>query len=212
MGPAVRELSESKTVSPGVKLILELGPIVLFVLTYNFGGRFVHRLGLPETLEQPIFLATAVLMLATPIAIAISWVLTRSLPAMPIVTLVIVTIFGALTLYFQNDLFIKLKPTILNTLFGLALLGGLVFGKSLLRIVMDTALQLDEEGWRKLTFRWGLFFLFLALVNEIVWRNFSESFWVGFKFWGMTSLTMLFVLSQTPLIMRHTEESESPSA
>lgn len=205
----MRELSERKGVSPGLKLVLEIGPIVLFVIAYNFGGRIAPALGLPGLLQEPIFLATAVLMIVTPVAIAASWAITRSLPAMPVVTLVIVMIFGGLTLYFQNDTFIKLKPTILNTLFGLALLAGLYFGKSLLRIIMDTALHLDDEGWRKLTFRWGLFFLFLALVNEIIWRNFSESFWVGFKFWGMTGLTMLFIFSQTPLIMRHTQENES---
>jgi intracellular septation protein len=93
-------------------------------------------------------------------------------------------------------------------LFGVALLGGLYFGKSLLKIIMDSAFSMDDEGWRILTFRWGLFFLFLAVVNEIVWRNFSEGFWVGFKLWGMTGLSMAFVLSQTPMMQRHALEEE----
>ena len=204
----MQELSEKQSVSPGLKLLLELGPIALFVLAYNFGDRIAPALGITGILEQPLFLATAVLMVVTPITIAASWYLTRALPAMPLVTLVIVTIFGALTLYFQDGLFIKIKPTIINTLFGLALLGGLAIVKSFLKILMDAAFDLTDEGWKKLTFRWGLFFLFLAVVNEIVWRNFSESFWVGFKFWGMTGLTFLFVLSQTPLLQRHSVSEE----
>ena len=202
----LQELSEKKSVSPGLKFALELGPIALFVLTYNFGDRIAPALGISGILERPIFLATAVLMVVTPITIAVSWVMTRALPAMPMVTLVIVSIFGGLTLWFQDDTFIKMKPTIINILFGAALLGGLAMGKSFLKILMDAAFDLDDEGWKILTFRWGLFFLFLAVVNEIVWRNFSESFWVGFKFWGMTGLTMLFVLSQTPMLQRHTVE------
>ena len=205
---ALKELSEEKSVSPGLKFLLELGPIALFVIAYNFGGRIAPALGITGVLEQPIFLATAVLMVVTPIAIGVSWYLARSLPAMPMVTLVIVLIFGGLTLYFQDDTFIKMKPTIINTLFGLALLCGLAMGKSFLKILMDAAFDLDDEGWKILTLRWGLFFLFLAVVNEIVWRNFSESFWVGFKFWGMTGLTMLFVLSQTPMLQRHTVNDE----
>ena len=198
-----------KQVSPGLKLLLELGPVACFVVAYNFGERLGLVGMMPQGLQEPIFLATVVMMITTPIAIAYSWMLTRTLPAMPIVTLVIITIFGGLTLYLQDDLFIKLKPTIINCLFGVTLLIGLAFGKSFLQTIMGTAFQMDEEGWRKLTLRWGLFFLFLAVVNEIVWRNFSEGFWVGFKFWGMTGLTMVFVLTQAPLLSRHTIEEDS---
>ena len=112
-------------------------------------------------------------------------------------------IFGALTLYFDNNLFIKLKPTIVNCLFGSALLGGLAFGRSLLSVLLDSALQLDETGWRKLTFRWGVFFFVLAGLNEIVWRTQSDLFWSGFKFFGTMPLTVVFVLAQVPLIMKH---------
>ncbi|MDA8870361.1 septation protein A [Rhizobiaceae bacterium] len=199
----VDETLTKPKVAPGLKLALELGPVAAFVLAYNFGERLVPMLGLTGIWEKPIFLATGVIMVATIISILASWMLTRSLPAMPLVTLVVVTIFGGLTLYLQDDAFIKLKPTIINTLFGIVLLGGLAFGKSFLKMVMDSAMQLDDEGWNKLTFRWGLFFLVLAVVNEIVWRNFSESFWVGFKLWGMSGLTFLFVLTQTPLILKH---------
>ena len=132
----------------------------------------------------------------------------RSLPAMPIVTLIVVTIFGGLTLYFQDDTFIKLKPTIINCLFGAVLIGGLALGHTLIKFVLGPAFNLDDEGWRKLTLRWGLFFFFLALVNEVVWRNFSESFWVGFKLWGMSGLSFLFIMSQIPMIMKHTLDEE----
>ncbi|MDD9908367.1 MAG: septation protein A [Ahrensia sp.] len=197
------EAAQTEKVSPGLKLLLELGPVALFVLAYNFGDQLVPVLGLTGVLEKPIFLATAVLMVATPISIAISWMMTRTLPAMPMVTLVIVSIFGGLTIYLENDTFIKMKPTIVNTLFGLALFAGLAMGKSFLKTLMDAAFDLTDEGWRILTFRWALFFFFLAIVNEVVWRSFSEGFWVGFKFWGMTGLTMIFILSQTPLLQRH---------
>jgi intracellular septation protein len=116
---------------------------------------------------------------------------------------VVVFIFGALTLWLHDDVFIKMKPTIVNTLFGGVLLGGLFFGRSLLGYVFDSAFHLDAEGWKKLTFRWGLFFLFLAVVNEVVWRSFSTDAWVTFKVWGIMPITLLFTLSQMPLIMRH---------
>ncbi len=202
------ETLTAPAVSPGLKLALELGPVAAFVLTYNFGDRLVPLLGLTGIWEKPIFLSTAVIMVATAIAIGASWVLTRTLPAMPLVTLVVVTVFGGLTLWLQDDTFIKMKPTIVNTLFGVTLIAGMVLGKSLLRLVMNSAFQLDDEGWRKLTWRWGFFFLFLAVVNEIVWRNTSEAFWVGFKLWGMFGLTVLFVISQTPLMLKHSTEEK----
>ena len=137
--------------NPTLKLILEMGPLVLFFLTnWKFG----------------IFPATGVLMAGVIIALIASWVLTRHLPIMPVVTAVAVVVFGALTFFFHDDLFIKLKPTIVNTIFGTVLLGGLALGRPLLPVVLDSVLQLDEEGWRKLTFRWGVFFYLLAIVNE----------------------------------------------
>ena len=196
-------------VNPTLKLALEMGPIVLFVLAYSQGARIAEFLGITGVLEKPIFLATAVIMVATAVSIGLSLMLIKSVPAMPIVTLVVVTIFGGLTLYFQDETFIKMKPTIINSLFGVVLLAGLAFRKNFLKTVMGMAFPIDDHGWKKLATRWGIFFLFLAVVNEIVWRNFSEGFWVGFKFWGMTGLTFAFVASQMPMIMRHsTEEPE----
>ena len=117
---------------------------------------------------------------------------------------VVVLIFGGRTLWLHDDTFIKVKPTIVNTLFGVVLLGGLFFGKSLLGYVFNAAFSLNEEGWRKLTLRWGIFFLFLAVLNEVVWRNFSDEAWVNFKVWGTMPITILFTLSQMPLILKHT--------
>ena len=203
----IQETEETK-IPPALKLLLELGPVACFVIAYTQGERIVEWFGITGILEEPIMLATAVIMVTTALAIGGSLWLTKSVPAMPIVTLVVVTIFGGLTLWFADETFIKMKPTIVNTLFGSVLLIGLYFGKSFLKTVMGMAFAIDDEGWMKLTLRWGLFFLFLAVVNEVVWRNFSEAFWVGFKFWGMTGLTFLFVLSQTPLLMKHSTEKE----
>jgi intracellular septation protein len=177
-----------RRVAPGLKFALELGPLLLFFfVNWKFG----------------ILPATAALMAGVVVALAASWTLTRHLPVMPMVTAVFVLIFGGLTLIFNDALFIKLKPTIVNSIFGAALLGALAFGKPLLPIVLDSVLQLDETGWRKLTFRWGLFFFFLAALNEVVWRTQTESFWVNFKVFGTMPITALFALAQTPLIMRH---------
>lgn len=199
---------EDRRMNPTLKFLLELGPIILFVASYNFGDRLISLFNLGEPFSRPIFLATAVIMVATLLSIIVSWNITKTLPAMPIVTAVVVSVFGGLTLYLQDDLFIKLKPTIVNCLFGATLVGGMLLGKSFLKVVMGPAFELDEDGWNKLTWRWGFFFFFLAVVNEVVWRNFSEAFWVGFKFWGMTGLTMLFVASQVPLMMKHTPEDK----
>ena len=122
---------------------------------------------------------------------------------MPVVSGIVVVVFGGLTLFLQDETFIKLKPTIVNTMFGLVLLGGLYFRKPLLQIVLDSVFELTEEGWRKLTLRWALFFFALAALNEIVWRTQTTDFWVSFKVFGIMPLTIAFALAQTPLLLRH---------
>ncbi|MEO9336239.1 septation protein A [Mesorhizobium sp. SB112] len=190
-------------VNPLLKLALELGPLLVFFFANARGEWLVNKFPVLGDFGGPIFLATGLFMIATAIALAASWILLRTLPMMPLISGVVVFIFGALTLYLQDDVFIKMKPTIVNTLFGAVLLGGLFFGKALLGYVFDSAFKLDAEGWRKLTFRWGLFFLFLAVVNEVVWRSFSTDTWVTFKVWGIMPITLIFTFSQMPLIMRH---------
>jgi intracellular septation protein len=193
----------SKDVNPLLKLALELGPLLVFFFANARGAWLAERFPALAVFGGPIFVATGLFMIATAVALAVSWLLIRTLPIMPLVSGVVVFVFGALTLWLQDDVFIKMKPTIVNTLFGGVLLGGLYFGRSLLGYVFDSAFHLDAEGWRKLTFRWGLFFLFLAVVNEVVWRSFSTDTWVAFKVWGIMPITLAFTFTQMPLIMRH---------
>ena len=193
--PSVQPAGKT-AIDPLLKLAIELGPLACFFLaSYKFN----------------LHVATGVLMVGVVVALAASYALTRRLPIMPVVTAVAVLLFGALTFYFDNPVFIKMKPTVVNCIFGAALLGGLAFGKPLLPVVLDSALQLDDTGWRKLTFRWGVFFFVLAALNEIVWRTQSDVFWAGFKVFGTMPLTLLFALSQVPLIMRHEAKPDAPS-
>lgn len=199
---------KKKEIHPLLKLALELGPLLVFFFANSRGDWLVAWFPALAQIGEPIFIATALFMIAVAIALAVSWLLTRSLPIMPLVSGIVVFVFGALTLWLQNDTFIKMKPTIVNTLFGVVLLGGLVFGRSLLGYVFDSAFRLDAEGWRKLTLRWGLFFIFLAVVNEIVWRGFSTDTWVAFKVWGIMPITIAFTMAQMPLIMRHSTDEK----
>ncbi len=194
---------DRRKVNPGLKLVLELGPLVLFFVFNARGERLMAAFPALAAFREPIFLATAVFMVAIVVALTASWLLTRRLAIMPVVTGIVVLVFGGLTLILHDDLFIKLKPTIVNLLFAGVLLGGLAFGKSLLGYVFDEAFRLTAEGWRILTLRWGLFFLVLAALNEFVWRNFSTDTWVAFKVWGVMPITIAFTLTQMPLIQRH---------
>lgn len=177
-----------KELHPALKFALELGPLGIFFFANQ---RF------------DIFTATAAFMVAVMIALTVNYALTRKVAIMPCVTAVVVLIFGGLTLYLQDELFIKLKPTIVNMLFAAVLFGGLFFGKSLLSYLFDSAFKLTDEGWRVLTWRWAAFFVFLAIVNEVVWRFFSTDFWVSFKVFGVMPITFVFALSQMPLIMKY---------
>lgn len=195
--------------SPGLKLALEFGPLLAFFFANARGEWLAERVGFLGALGEPIFVATAVFMVATIISLSLSWVLTRTIPIMPLVAGVVVLVFGALTLWLHDELFIKIKPTIVNGLFSALLLGGLfIFRVSLLRYVFDTAFRIDEQGWHKLTIRWGLFLAFMAVVNEVLWRNFSTDFWVAFKVWGNLPITLAFTLAQMPLIMRHSLDED----
>lgn len=182
---------------PLVKIVVEIGPLALFFFANAKFG---------------IFAATATFMVATVISLAVSYALTRHIATLPLVTGVFVLVFGGLTVWLNDELFIKLKPTIVNTLFGVILVGGLLMGRSLLRIVFDSVFRLDAEGWRQLTWRWAIFFFVLAALNEFVWRNFSTDTWVSFKVFGIMPLTMVFALSQMPLLQRHALPEEDGDA
>jgi intracellular septation protein len=195
--------------NPTLKLLLDLGPLVLFFLANSRPALFLPLVSpiLPADIaageRTGIFVATAVFMVAIVIAFVVSYVLTRHLPVMPLVTAIIVLVFGSLTLVLHDELFIKLKPTIIYLLFGAVLLGGLAFGKPLLGVVFDSVFHLTDEGWRKLTLRWALFFFALALLNEIVWRTQTTDVWVSFKVFGVVPLTFLFGALQYPLLMKY---------
>lgn len=199
---AVRDMH----MSPTLKLILEMGPLVVFFFANYKGEWLIQNIGIFKGFEKPIFPATAIFMVAIVVALVASWLIARKIPIMPLISGIFVLIFGFLTLWLHNDTFIKMKPTIINTLFGLILFGGLLFKKALLGYVLDSAFQLDAEGWRKLTYRWAWFFIFLAVINEVVWRNFSDDFWTSFKVFGVMPITIIFMVAQMPMIMEHATE------
>lgn len=192
-----------------LKLVLEMGPLIAFFLANSKPEWFRPLLApvLPPALingpQSGIFIATAVFMVAMLASLVLTKTLMGKLPIMPLVSGAVVLVFGGLTLWLHDDLFIKLKPTIVNALFGAVLLGGLALGKPLLPYVLDNVFRLTDEGWRRLTFRWGLFFLFLAALNEVVWRMFSTDFWVAFKVWGTMPITIVFAMAQLGLLQRY---------
>jgi len=188
--------STKPQLNPFLKIALDFGPLALFFFANS---------------HYDIFVATATFMVAVLVALAISYVMTRHLPIMPVVTAIIVVVFGGLTLFLHDATFIKVKPTIIYALFGAVLLGGLLFGKPLLGSVLDSMFQLTDEGWRKLTLRWALFFFALAILNEIVWRNTSTNVWVDFKVFGVTPLTFLFGALQVPLLKKYAVEPAAAS-
>jgi intracellular septation protein len=205
-------MNDHTKLNPMLKLALDLGPLLLFFFANARPALFEPWIAplIPTAVatgeRAGIFVATAVFMIAILAALVISYALTRRLPVMAVVSAVIVVVFGGATLFFQNETFIKLKPTIIYLMFTGTLLGGLIFRKPLLAMVFDQMFHLTEEGWRKLTIRWALFFLALAILNEIVWRTQSTDTWVTFKVFGVMPLTFIFAALQYPLLMKHTAD------
>jgi intracellular septation protein len=195
--------------NPLVKIALDLGPLLLFFFANAKPALFEPWLApiIPDAVatgeRAGIFVATAVFMVAIVAALIVSYVLIRRLPVMALVSAVVVVVFGGATLIFQNETFIKLKPTIIYLLFAGVLFGGMVLRKPLLATVFDQMFHLTEEGWRKLTLRWATFFLALAVLNEIVWRTQSTDTWVTFKAFGVLPLTFIFAALQYPLLLRY---------
>jgi intracellular septation protein len=202
-------MTEHRKLNPLLKFMLDLGPLLLFFLANAKPALFEPWLApiIPEAVatgeRSGIFVATAVFMVAILAALVVSYALTRRLPMMAVVSALVVLVFGGATLFFQNETFIKLKPTIIYLLFAGTLFGGLIFRKPLLAMVFDQVFHLTDEGWRKLTVRWALFFLALAVLNEIVWRTQSTDTWVTFKVFGVMPLTFIFAALQYPLLMKY---------
>lgn len=207
-------MSERRPQTPDAKtslrrFLLEIGPLAVFFFTY-VGWDYAFPPAEPVktgALANSLMAATAVLMVAVVVSLALSYKWDKRVPLMPLVTAVMVVIFGGLTIILRDEIFIKMKPTIVNCLFAAALFVGLAFNKSFLHPLLGHSLQLSRHGWRVLTWRWAFFFVFLAILNEIIWRSFSTGFWVSFKAWGMFPLTLLFALAQVPLIQRNAPEA-----
>ena len=170
------------------KLLIDIGPLAVFFIFYT-------RSGLQEAILP--------LMIATVIAVLVSYVLEKKIPVMPTLGAGIVLIFGGLTIYFNDETFIKMKPTIINAIFAIILYGGIIFKKPLLKYLLGAALKLEEEGWKILTQRWIAFFIALAVLNEVVWRTQTTDLWVNFKVFGILPITFIFTMSQFPLIKKY---------
>ena len=187
-------MPKSRQMNPLLKLALDIGPLIIFFIA---NARF------------DIFVATGTFMVVITIAIAAGVAIERKVSPMPLVTLVLVLVFGGLTLWLENEIFIKMKPTVLYVMFASVLWGGLFTGRMFLKYLLAQSVNLPDAAWRTLTHRWVIFFLTLALLNEFVWRSFSTDIWVAFKVWGVLPLTLLFVIAQTPFIARHQIEESA---
>lgn len=185
--------NENVWAAPLTRLALDLGPLVLFFAAFEFAG---------------IYVATGVFMAAILVSLGLGYLHYKRIMPMPVFTAVLVLVFGGLTLYLHNDVFIKVKLTVLYAFFGLTLIGGLAFKRLFIKYIFGQAFELTEEGWRKLTWRWGFFFLTLAVANEIIWRNYPTNIWVDFKVWVIIPLIFLFGLIQAPLVMKYEIESK----
>ena len=174
-----------------LKFITDFGPLLIFFTIYYKSG---------NSLEAAI----PPLIISTLIAVAIIYFVEKKIPFVPLIGAIVISLFGGLTLYFNNPIFIYMKPTIVNVIFAVILiLSKIYFNKNFLKLFLQTAFQLNEEGWNKLNFRWAYFFIFLAILNEIVWRTQPETTWVNFKVWGMLPITIIFTAMQLPLINKY---------
>ena len=174
-----------------LKFLADFGPLLIFFTIYYKSG-------------NNLSLAIPPLIIATIIAVAVVYFIEKKIPYVPLIGGVIISLFGGLTLYFNNPIFLYVKPTIINMIFALTLiLGKIFFNRNFLKFFFKTAFQLDEIGWDKLNFRWAYFFIFLAIINEIVWRTQPEVTWVNFKVWGILPLTFIFTALQLPMINKH---------
>ena len=174
-----------------IKFLTDFGPLLIFFIVYKKNG-------------NDLSIAIPPLIVATIISVSIVYFIEKKIPFVPLLGAVLVSTFGGLTLYFNNPIFIYIKPTIINILFAIILLVGRYFlNQNFLKVLLNQAFKMDEIGWNKLNDRWAYFFLFLAFLNEVIWRTQTESFWVNFKVWGMLPLTIIFTAAQYPLLNKY---------
>jgi intracellular septation protein len=204
-----------RTVHPLLKLLLDIGPLAVFFLTFRYGRSLLQSPAVYGLLEPvtgakalaghggPLFVATAFFMGAIVVALGASWWLTRHIPRTMLVTAAVVAVFGGLTLWLQDETFIKMKPTIVYCIFAAVLGFGLLRGRSYLKALMGMALPLDDAGWIKFTRRWVIFFLGMAVLNEAIWRSQPTETWIAFKTFAALPLTLVFLALQWPLLKRH---------
>lgn len=174
-----------------LKFITDFGPLLIFFTIYYKSGNNL------STAIPPLIISTL-------IAVAIMYLVEKKIPYVPLIGAIVISLFGGLTLYFDNPIFIYMKPTIVNIIFAVILIvSNIYFNKNFLKLFLQTAFQLNDEGWKKLNFRWAYFFVFLAILNEFVWRTQPETTWVNFKVWGMLPITIIFTAMQLPLINKY---------
>jgi len=179
-----------------IKFLTDFGPLFIFFIVYYKS-------------DKNLIVAIPPLIAATIIAIIIVYILEKKIPYIPLLGGLLVSIFGGLTIYFKNPIFIYMKPTIINFIFAITLLvGKFLFNRNFLKMILGKGIKLEEIGWDKLTYRWSVFFIFLGLVNELVWRTQTEYVWVNFKVWGILPLTVLFTAFQLPLIQKFKKNEE----
>jgi intracellular septation protein len=189
-------MSEKKQTSSWLRPIIEYVPLATFFVAYYLSD---------------LFIATASIMVATTLALVLSYIVERRIPMMPLIMAGIIGVFGGLTLWLQDETFIKMKPTIIQAIFGTVLISGLLANRLFLKSLIGAAWQITDEGWRVLTIRFSLFFFLSAIVNEAVWRTQSTDLWVNFKVFGLTGLTFIFILTQLPLLKRFAVKENSAS-
>ena len=176
---------------PAIKFLTDFGPLLIFFVVY-FKNNHDLKIAIPP------------FIVATLISVVIVYILEKKIPMVPLLSGILITVFGGLTLYFNNKIFFYMKPTIINILFAAVLFFGKYFTKKpLLKIFFQNSINLEDDGWKYLTQRWIYFFVFLALLNEIVWRTQTEIFWVNFKVWGLLIISFVFAISQVPIINKY---------
>jgi intracellular septation protein len=189
-------MADKKATSPWVKLAIDFGPLIVFFLSFKLGDMFI---------------ATGAFMVASVVAMIASRVLTGHIAPMLKVTFVIVMVMGGLTLYLQDETFVKMKLTVINSLFAVVLLGGMLTGRLYIKMIMELAFEMDEEGWRKFTRNYVIFLVVMAVLNELIWRTQSDDFWVNFKTFGYMGATFVFILAQMPMLMKYIPDEDEDS-